>query len=341
MRRSVIAFLVINAVILVFLIHSVFTLLELLIEDGSADALSRAELPALDSTVPDLRPALIPKIVHQTWKNETIPEIWRKPRQDCIDIHPDYEYKLWTDASSLDFIEKEFPWFVKTFRGYGHPIQRADAIRYFVLAKYGGIYIDLDDGCNRPLDPLLIYPAFLHRTIPTGISNDVMGSIPEHPFFLRVINSLEYYDRNWILPYITVMYSTGPLFLSVIWKQYINVAGNSGDAAGLQRVRVLSRADYADYDWSFFKVVKGSSWHEDDAGLIFWMGSHWVFLTAVGFLIAGVVGFVSWWAYRKIFMRGQQRPGRISMRKDWNTPWKWGWRSKPEYELVDRHDHDV
>ena len=53
--------------------------------------------------------------------------------------------QLWTDAGSLEFIKKEYPWFEETFKGYKHPIQRADAIRYFVLAKYGGIYIDLDD----------------------------------------------------------------------------------------------------------------------------------------------------------------------------------------------------
>jgi len=47
-----------------------------------------------------------------------------------------------------------------------------------------------------------------------------MGSAPQHPFFLQVIESLQSYNRNWRVPYITVMYSTGPLFLSVIWKEY-------------------------------------------------------------------------------------------------------------------------
>ncbi len=53
--------------------------------------------------------------------------------------------KLWTDASSREFIAAEYPWFLDTFDGYDHNIQRADAIRYFVLAHFGGIYIDLDD----------------------------------------------------------------------------------------------------------------------------------------------------------------------------------------------------
>ncbi|KMU79388.1 mannosyl phosphorylinositol ceramide synthase SUR1 [Coccidioides immitis RMSCC 3703] len=52
---------------------------------------------------------------------------------------------LWTDEKADAFIESQYPWFLETFRNYRYPIQRADAIRYFVLTYYGGIYIDLDD----------------------------------------------------------------------------------------------------------------------------------------------------------------------------------------------------
>lgn len=122
-------------------------------------------------------------------------------------------------------------------------------------------------GCNRRLDPLLAYPAWVRRTVPTGISNDAMGAVPQHPFFLRVIESLQSYDRNWLLPYITVMYSTGPLFLSVIWKEYMR--GAPGDAG---RVRVLMQDEYNRFSWSFFTHHTGNSWHGKDAQLIFWVG---------------------------------------------------------------------
>lgn len=59
--------------------------------------------------------------------------------------------QLWTNEKSRDFIAAEYPWFLDTFENYPHGIQRADAIRYFVLAHYGGTYIDLDD--VRPLFP--------------------------------------------------------------------------------------------------------------------------------------------------------------------------------------------
>lgn len=65
-----------------------------------------------------------------------------------------------------------------------------------------------------------------------------MGAVPQHLFFLRVLESLQRYDRKCVLPYITIMYSTGPLFLSVVWKVWVGEnSGRLGDWEG--RVRVL------------------------------------------------------------------------------------------------------
>jgi hypothetical protein len=93
-----------------------------------------------------------------------------------------------------------------------------------------------------------------------------MGSVPQHPFFLRVIELLQQYDRDWPLPYITVMYSTGPLFLSVIWKEYIQ-----DPPSETNRIRVLMQDEYKKHPWSFFTHHTGNSWHGNDAQLIFWV----------------------------------------------------------------------
>ncbi|GAD96895.1 hypothetical protein PVAR5_5560 [Paecilomyces variotii No. 5] len=292
MRRGLLIFLLINLLILFFLLRSVWTLLSLLVEDATADAI---HLPSANSSLIEQRPQVIPKIIHQTYKNETIPEVWADAQQSCIDLHADYKYMLWTDEKSRNFIAAEYPWFLKTFDGYTYPIQRADSIRYFVLAHYGGTYIDLDDGCNRRSDPLLVYTAWVRRTVPTGISNDAMGSVPGHPFFLRVIESLQQYDHHWLLPYITVMYSTGPLFLSVIWKEYMQ-----DSPSDMNRVRVLMPDEYKKRPWSFFTHHTGNSWHGKDARLIFWMGEHWMLLTFCGFLLAAAVGFGLYWVYGRI-----------------------------------------
>ena len=94
MRRGLAIFLVLNLLIVIFLVRSVFTLLTLLVEDGAADAIHPAEIPAPNSPLIDDRPHLIPKIIHQTYVNDTVPERWREAQKSCIDLHDDYEYKV-------------------------------------------------------------------------------------------------------------------------------------------------------------------------------------------------------------------------------------------------------
>lgn len=337
MRRPVLLFLVANLAICAFLIHSVWILLELLVVDGSADAISRAELPAPGSNSIDTREQMIPRIIHQTYINESIPLVWQEAQQSCIDLHTKedgWEYKMWTDAKSREFIAAEYPWFLETFDNYDFPIQRADAIRYFVLAFYGGIYIDLDDGCNRSLEPLLSYPAWVRKTIPTGISNDAMGSVPRHPFFLHVIDSLPKYNRHWILSYITVMASTGPLFLSILWRHWDRDGLNVGDDIDGGRIRILFPDEYNNHPWSFFTHHLGNSWHGSDVKLIFWMARHWLLLTVTGFIIAGFVFATSFWLYRRFILS----PGSPRLHSGRHMPfWRRRLGANKDYELVEQY----
>jgi hypothetical protein len=300
-------FLVINLIVVAFLVRSVFTLLTLLFEDASADAIHRADIPAPGPGSIDTRPQLIPKIIHQTYANESIPAHWQQAQQSCIDLHSDYEYKVGSTSLIVDMIDQmtrnamlidlvdvdrregqglyggRIPVVCRDLRQL--PAAYSTSGCHSILCPFtlwrnihrsrqrGGWVLDIrtlcansSQGCNRRLDPLLSYPAWLRRTIPTGISNDAMGAVPRHPFFLKVIDSLQSYDRDWQVPYITVMYSTGPLFLSVIWKDYIRW-GVPEEA----RVRILVPDAYNKQGWSFFLDNQGSSWHGKDARAIFWV----------------------------------------------------------------------
>lgn len=376
MRRGILLFLVVLASLLILAVHQVWNLLGLLVYTGRDDAIAKSELPAPGSEPNYDRPQMIPKIIHQTTKNATIPPVWKDAHESCRAMHPaedGWTHYLWTDEKSSAFIAKEYPWFAATFEAYPYPIQRADAIRYFVLSHYGGVYIDMDDGCNRPLDPLLSYPAWVRKTIPTGISNDAMGSVPRHPFFMRAIDELRAYNRNWIMPYITVMGSTGPLFLSVLWRRYTAEGLNVGDGEDGGRIRILFPEEYQNYPWSFFTHHLGNSWHGADVELIFWVRRHppfltlsplalspptddphqmarnWLLLTIFGFALGGSAIFAIWWAYRRFVLH---LPIAASLGGSGSAPvpkWKassirsrfgfWRRRSaRKEYELVSRHE---
>ena len=100
MRRGVTIFILVTVVVLGFAVHSVWTLLGLLVATGREDAIMRGELPAPNSGTISKRPQLIPKIIHQTYINESIPEHWKEPQKSCIDLHPDYEYKVRVQAGT-------------------------------------------------------------------------------------------------------------------------------------------------------------------------------------------------------------------------------------------------
>ncbi|KZT12518.1 glycosyltransferase family 32 protein [Laetiporus sulphureus 93-53] len=238
----------------------------------------------------------IPRILHQTWKTETLPEKWADVSQGCRDMMPDYEYMLWTDASSREFIAENYPWFLETFDGYKYPIQRADAIRYFILYHYGGIYLDLDIGCLRPLDPLLTYPVILAKTIPVGVSNDLIFSEAGHPFMEQMIHGIKKFDHNWVLNYPTVMFSTGPMFVSAQYGLYTSthpptLAQPGGEVRVLPKSLYGKNAKPGEAPHSFFSHYYGSSWHADDAAFIGFLGKWGKGLMWIG-LVVFILGVI-------------------------------------------------
>jgi mannosyltransferase OCH1-like enzyme len=58
----------------------------------------------------------IPRILHQTWKTREVPERFRGYVASWRRHHPDWEYRLWTDADNDDFIRTRYPDFLGTFR---------------------------------------------------------------------------------------------------------------------------------------------------------------------------------------------------------------------------------
>ncbi|KAG9087132.1 hypothetical protein FRC06_002721 [Ceratobasidium sp. 370] len=284
-RRALIAAL---SVLGLFLVGTVVVLssVSIFLSIPASTYIGEAEVPAdawTGNSTDAPRKEQIPRIIHQTWKTDTLPDRWQPVSKTCRDLMPDYEYMLWTDQASDDFIAKHYSWFLPTFRGYTYPIQRADAIRYFVLYHYGGVYLDLDVGCRRRLDPLLTYPVILPRTIPVGVSNDLMFAAKGHPFMSQTIHALMPFDINYIINYPTVMFSTGPMFLSAQLSLFA-----SRNPSLASEVRVLSKPLYGknakpeEAPHAFFTHHYGSSWHADDAGFITFLGKYGRILMYVG-----------------------------------------------------------
>ena len=168
----------------------------------------------------------IPKIIHQTWKTNEIPEQVIDINKKLLELHPDYEYKLWTDKENLDFIKKEYPFLLKLYESYPNNIQRVDLVRYCILHKYGGIFLDLDFLVLRKFDSLInnkqcVFGLESSKNIENWkkdkiICNAWMACIPNHTFFKNIID----YSQNKKLDLNNVLSSTGPFFLTGCYDNY-------------------------------------------------------------------------------------------------------------------------
>ncbi|MGE0009511.1 MAG: glycosyltransferase family 32 protein [Candidatus Babeliales bacterium] len=92
----------------------------------------------------------IPKIIHQIWLGSPLPEKLKKLQMTWIELHPDWEFKLWTDEDleAFDIFNKES---FKNAANYG---EKANIWRYEILYRFGGLYVDVDFECLKPFDLL-------------------------------------------------------------------------------------------------------------------------------------------------------------------------------------------
>ncbi|MFI7310940.1 glycosyltransferase family 32 protein [Streptomyces hygroscopicus] len=97
----------------------------------------------------------ITPIIHQIWHDKDVPprcqawvESWRRH-------HPGWEYRLWTQVECRALLAEHYRWFLPIYDRYPEGVMRAEAGRYFILDRFGGVYVDLDFECLRPVDALL------------------------------------------------------------------------------------------------------------------------------------------------------------------------------------------
>lgn len=157
-------------------------------------------------------------------------------------------------------------------------------LRYLLLHHYGGIYLDLDITCQEPLDNLLHVP-FLTSATSTkavGVNNAFILSRPQHPFLADLITKrAEKHATKWLSPWFEAMISTGYIFLSNAWMDYVqhNPHPQREDAVFVladENGEYKTHALGGTVDTPLFKHQAANSWHTWDARICIFMEQHLV-----------------------------------------------------------------
>lgn len=148
---------------------------------------------------------LIPKKIHQIWLGGEVPKQFVSLMQTWKTLHPDWEYRLWTDKD-LD----DFPFINRAaFDRALNLGTKADILRYDILYVFGGVYVDVDFECVRPLDAL-VHAHYFFAGIEgfDWLSNAIIGACPGLSLFKRLALLINQWDDEQLKSPWTY---TGPL----------------------------------------------------------------------------------------------------------------------------------
>jgi len=175
----------------------------------------------------------IPKIIHQTYKNHNLPETYKMCQTEIKRLHPDFEYRFYTDDDVDKFMKNDFPEYYDKFNELPRMIMKIDMFRYFLMYKYGGLYTDMDYLMFKPFDLLnekVVIPCNREdeNGNPICLGNCIFASQPNHPYWKSLMDTLFTIDRTK-LDYNTDknidgnVLGTGPMFVFAMWKKYSKI----------------------------------------------------------------------------------------------------------------------
>ncbi len=94
----------------------------------------------------------IPKVIHQIWLGgKPLPQTFQKYRETWVEKNPEWDFILWTEKNlnNIGWLDR------KKLDILCHPAIKSDYLRFLIIKEFGGVYIDIDFECLKPLNTLL------------------------------------------------------------------------------------------------------------------------------------------------------------------------------------------
>lgn len=171
----------------------------------------------------------IPRLLWQTYKTHTVPQKWKTSPISLMQHHPAWEYNLTDDEENRMFVKENYPEHLLLYDRLWKelkPIASVDMVRYLLLHKHGGVYLDLDYRAVKPFDSLFASNASLYlvRTPNLGgYTNSFMASAPGCDFWMQCIAEIKKRIDNapwYIRGDVRILWTTGPGMITSVANEY-------------------------------------------------------------------------------------------------------------------------
>ncbi|MFC1842061.1 glycosyltransferase family 32 protein [Candidatus Dependentiae bacterium] len=211
----------------------------------------------------------IPKIIHVVWINgkvddPSVPKELEKYIVTWKEKHPDWKFKLWTDADvakitldNQDLYENAVNFGVKS-----------DILKYEIIYRYGGVYVDTDFESLRPLDHLHHCYDFYVGIQPLDTQYLQLGAAlfaakPGHKLLKHVIETMKesYYSHKGAPA------KTGPIHFT---RALFDIVEK------LDTIDIAFPASYFYPLGGYEKIINRKKWEKLGAFAIHWWGMTWM-----------------------------------------------------------------
>jgi mannosyltransferase OCH1-like enzyme len=168
--------------------------------------------------------------IYQTWiQSNFVSENMYNAVQSVIQNNSIFNYQIFTNEKIIELLENqfEFPLLHKAYNKLKPYAFKSDLIRYYLLYKYGGVYIDIDAICLNSIAELyydydLVFCKDLNST---SISNGFICAKKNNQFFKYLIVKIVDDIINDV-NYENDMFITGPGVLGECFSNYFNLNKN-------------------------------------------------------------------------------------------------------------------
>ena len=177
-----------------------------------------------------MRKTETPRIFHRIWLDEPLPEKFEPMWDKWRDYHPGWEVRTWTDSKEVrKWIVNKEAWDKILAGAETEPERRNDFIygdlpdilRYELMWRYGGVYVDFDFEPLQSFEPLLNIGPFAAWESDQYLCCALMGGPPRHLAYKMVLNAIpDHVTKRWNQ---RANDRTGPRVLTNAWRHRTDV----------------------------------------------------------------------------------------------------------------------